>query len=90
MQKADSEAGWQRLASTLASSPLLSAENINPFVLYEILVAPLYPGIVGPSAQVYTYSGEKGLYTIRIPSSLPGWALATRSVRKWYPFTSGP
>ncbi|XP_038189814.1 granulocyte colony-stimulating factor receptor isoform X1 [Arvicola amphibius] len=40
---------------------ILIQENINPFVLYEILVAPLYPGIVGLSAQVYTYSGEKAL-----------------------------
>ncbi|KAH0503148.1 Granulocyte colony-stimulating factor receptor [Microtus ochrogaster] len=40
---------------------ILIQENISPFVLYEILVAPLYPGIVGPSAQVYTYSGEKVL-----------------------------
>ncbi|CAO2588988.1 Granulocyte colony-stimulating factor receptor [Lemmus lemmus] len=40
---------------------ILIQENISPFLLYEILVAPLYPGIVGPSAQVYTYSGERAL-----------------------------
>lgn len=40
---------------------ILLQENINPFQLYEITVAPLYPGIVGPSANVYTYSGERAL-----------------------------
>ncbi|XP_059112097.1 granulocyte colony-stimulating factor receptor isoform X2 [Peromyscus eremicus] len=40
---------------------ILLQENINPFQLYEITVAPLYPGIVGPCANVYTYSGERAL-----------------------------
>lgn len=35
--------------------------NISPFQLYEITVAPLYPGTVGPPAHVYTYSGKRAL-----------------------------
>ncbi|KAL1776224.1 granulocyte colony-stimulating factor receptor isoform X1 [Sigmodon hispidus] len=40
---------------------ILLQENISPFELYEIMVAPLYPGIVGPSITVYSYSGERAL-----------------------------
>lgn len=61
-------------------SLVLSADNIHPFQLYRITVAPLYPGTVGPPVNVYTYSGEKGLSTLsitRILSSLSIWALAT-------------
>ncbi|XP_035294803.1 granulocyte colony-stimulating factor receptor [Cricetulus griseus] len=40
---------------------ILLQENISPFELYEIMVAPLYPGIVGPPVKVYAYSGERAL-----------------------------
>ncbi|XP_060235547.1 granulocyte colony-stimulating factor receptor [Meriones unguiculatus] len=40
---------------------ILLEDNISPFQLYEISVAPLYPGTVGPSVKVYTYSGERAL-----------------------------
>lgn len=40
---------------------ILLKDNINPFQLYRITVAPLYPGTVGPPVNVYTYSGEKAL-----------------------------
>ncbi|XP_042540148.1 granulocyte colony-stimulating factor receptor isoform X1 [Dipodomys spectabilis] len=38
----------------------LLRENIRPFQLYEITVSPLYPGTVGHSQHVYTYSKEMG------------------------------
>ncbi|XP_021016735.1 granulocyte colony-stimulating factor receptor isoform X2 [Mus caroli] len=38
---------------------ILLKDNINPFQLYRITVAPLYPGIVGPPVNVYTYAGER-------------------------------
>lgn len=40
---------------------ILLEDNIHPFQLYRITVAPLYPGTVGPPVNVYTYSGEKAL-----------------------------
>lgn len=40
---------------------ILLKDNINPFQLYRITVAPLYPGIVGPPVNVYTYAGEREL-----------------------------
>ena len=40
---------------------ILLKDNINPFQLYRITVAPLYPGIVGPPINVYTYTGERAL-----------------------------
>lgn len=38
---------------------ILLKDNINPFQLYRITVAPLYPGIVGPPVNVYTFAGER-------------------------------
>nr|XP_045005924.1 granulocyte colony-stimulating factor receptor isoform X2 [Jaculus jaculus] len=37
---------------------ILLQENISPFQLYEIAVAPLYEGTVGPSQLTYAYSGK--------------------------------
>ncbi|XP_008830372.1 granulocyte colony-stimulating factor receptor [Nannospalax galili] len=41
------------------STGTLLQENISPFQLYKITVAPLYPGTIGPYQHVYAYSGEK-------------------------------
>ncbi|XP_034359449.1 granulocyte colony-stimulating factor receptor isoform X1 [Arvicanthis niloticus] len=55
-----SQKAW-RIEPDGNTTGILLEDNIHPFQLYRITVAPLYPGIVGPPVNVYTYSGEKAL-----------------------------
>ncbi|XP_020025333.2 granulocyte colony-stimulating factor receptor isoform X2 [Castor canadensis] len=50
---------WRMEHNGSATGTLLQ-ENIRPFQLYEITVAPLYKGTVGPSQHTYAYSKEMG------------------------------
>ncbi|GAB1288907.1 Granulocyte colony-stimulating factor receptor [Apodemus speciosus] len=56
----DSHKSW-RIEPDANTTGILLEDNIHPFQLYRITVAPLYPGTVGPPVNVYTYSGEKAL-----------------------------